>query len=307
MAELDSFYDTAICDGEAVPVGSLTLSVESQALRYGLSVFEGLRGYLPAEPGAPAAPFAVAAHLRRLVDSLALAALPPIDPDAVAGWIEQLFATVRPDRDCYLRIAVSAAGVGGLTDPPRMQTSLTLRPMGRKRWLADGVGLALGLGPRKGADELLSHQCKCIAHYAGARRALLAAKADGFDSVLLRAADGRLAEAPTANLFLVRGEELLTPTLESGVLAGITRQALLDLAPGLGLRPRETDLWPADLDDADEVFLCGTGIEIGPVARVEASLLPAPGPVTKSLVEAYFATVRSGAVSSSSAGIAGSD
>jgi branched-chain amino acid aminotransferase len=157
----------------------------------------------------------------------------------------------------------------------------------------------LGLGPRKGADELLSHQCKCIAHYAGARRALLAAKADGFDSVLLRAADGRLAEAPTANLFLVRGEELLIPTLDSGVLAGITRQALLDLAPGLGLRPRETDLWPADLDDADEVFLCGTGIEIGPVGRVGTRSLPAPGPVTKGLVEAYFATVRSSAVRSS--------
>jgi branched-chain amino acid aminotransferase len=294
MAELDSFYDTAICDGVAVPVVSLALSVESQALRYGLSVFEGLRGYLPAEPGGPAVPFAVAAHLRRLVSSLALAALPPIDPDAVAGWVDQLFQTARPSSDCYLRIAVSAAGVGGLTDPPRMQTTLTLRPMGRKRWLAEGVGLALGLGPRKGADELLSHQCKCIAHYAGARRALLAAKADGFDSVLLRAADGRLAEAPTANLFLVRGEELLTPTLDSGVLAGITRQALLDLAPGLGLRPRETDLWPADLDDADEVFLCGTGIEVGPVARVGTRSLPAPGPVTKGLVEAYFAAVRSG-------------
>ncbi|MDQ1740927.1 MAG: branched-chain amino acid aminotransferase [Pseudonocardiales bacterium] len=297
MAELDSWYDTAISDGVAVPVGSLTLSVESQALRYGLSVFEGLRGYLPAEPaapGGPAVPFAVAAHLRRLVNSLELAALPPIDPDAVAGWIDLLFQTVRPSSDCYLRIAVSAAGVGGLTDLPRMQTTLTLRPMGRKRWLADGVGLALGLGPRKGADELLSHQCKCIAHYAGARRALLAAKADGFDSVLLRAADGRLAEAPTANLFLVRGEDLLTPTLDSGVLAGITRQALLDLAPGLGLRPRELDLWPSDLDDADEAFLSGTGIEIGPVARVGTRLLPAPGPVTKGLVEAYFAAVRSG-------------
>jgi branched-chain amino acid aminotransferase len=182
--------------------------------------------------------------------------------------------------------------VGGLTDPPRLETTLTLRPMGRKRWLADGVGMALGLGPRKGTDELLSHQCKCIAHYAGARRALLAAKADGFDSVLLRAADGRLAEAPTANLFVVRGEELLTPPLDSAVLAGITRRVLLELAPGLGLRPREVDLWPADLAEADEVLLCGTGIEIGAVGRVDDQRLAAPGPVTKGLIDAYFATVR---------------
>lgn len=293
VTELDPWYRTAICDGEPVPVESLTLHAESQALRYGLSVFEGLRGYTPAA-GGPAVAYAVPAHLRRLAASLALAELPPVDPDAVAGWVDTLFDTVRPDRDCYLRIAVSAAGVGGLTDAPRMRTTLTLRPMARKRWLAEGVGLALGLGPRKGADELLSHQCKCIAHYAGARRALLAARAGGFDSVLLRAADGRLSEAPTANLFLVRGAELLTPTLDSGVLAGITRQALLDLAPGLGLRPVEADLWPADLDGADEVFLCGTGIEIGPVGRVGDRTLPAPGPVTKGLIEAYFAAVRPG-------------
>lgn len=294
MAELDSWYGTAIRDGAAVEIGSLALSVESQALRYGLSVFEGLRCYLAADGSGPAVPYAVAAHLRRLAGSLDLAALPPVDEDEVAGWIDTLLSAVAPGSDCYLRIAVSAAGVGGLTDTPRMETTLTLRPMGRKRWLAEGTGLALGLGPRKGTDELLSHQCKCIAHYAGARRALLAAKAEGFDSVLLRAADGRLAEAPTANLFLVRGEELLTPALDSGVLAGITRQALLELAPGLGLRPRETHLWPADLDAADEVFLCGTGIEIGPVARVGTRLLPAPGPVTKQLIEAYFATVRPG-------------
>jgi branched-chain amino acid aminotransferase len=255
-------------------------------------VFEGLRGYVPADGNGPAVPFAVEAHLARLVDSLELASLPAIEPAEVAGWVGALFETVEPRADCYLRIAVSAAGLGGLGDTPLLETTLTLKPMGRKRWLTDGTSMALTVGPRKGAGELLSHQCKCIAHYAGARRALLRAKAGGFDSVLLRAADGRLAEAPTANLFVVRGEELVTPPLDSGVLAGITRRLLLDLAPSLGLRPREADLWPADLDGADEVFLCGTGLEIAAVGQVDALRFTAPGTVTKALTEAYFATVR---------------
>lgn len=292
MADLSAWHGAAIRDGVAVPVESLTLHVESQALRYGLSVFEGLRGYVPADGSGPAVPFAVEAHLARLVDSLALASLPAIDAAEVSGWIDALFQAAEPRADCYLRIAVSAAGLGGLGDPPRLETTLTLKPMGRKRWLTEDVGMALTVGPRKGAGELLSHQCKCIAHYAGARNALLQAKAAGFDSVLLRAADGRLAEAPTANVFVVRGDELVTPPLDSGVLAGITRRLLLDLAPGLGLRPREADLWPADLDSADEVFLCGTGIEIGAVGRVDGRQLAAPGAVTKALIEAYFAAVR---------------
>lgn len=292
MADLTALYGTAVRDGELAPVESLTVHVESQALRYGLSVFEGLRGYVPADESSRAVPFAVEAHLARLVDSLALASLPAIAPAELASWIDALFEAVEPRADCYLRIAVSAAGLGGLGETPRLETTLTLKPMGRKRWLTDGTSMTLTVGPRKGSGELLSHQCKCIAHYAGARRALLQAKAGGFDSVLLRAADGRLAEAPTANLFVVRGDELVTPPLDSGVLAGITRRVLLDLAPSLGLRPCEADLWPADLEAADEVFLCGTGIEIGAVGQVDALRFAAPGTVTKALIEAYFATVR---------------
>ncbi len=292
MADLSAWYGTAIRDGALTPIESLTVHAESQALRYGLSVFEGLRGYVPADGKGLAVPFAVEAHLARLVDSLTLAELPSVDPAELASWIDALVEAVAPRADCYLRVAVSAAGLGGLGDTPRLETTLTLKPMGRKRWLAEDAAMALTVGPRKGAGELLSHQCKCIAHYAGARRALLRAKAGGFDSVLLRAADGRLAEAPTANLFVVRGDELVTPPLDSGVLAGITRRLLLDLAPSIGLRPREADLWPADLAEADEVFLCGTGLEIGAVRQVDDLRFAAPGTATKAVIEAYFATVR---------------
>ena len=149
----------------------------------------------------------------------------------------------------------------------------------------------VGIGPRKGSGDVLSHQCKCISHYAGARRALLEAKAEGYDTVVLRTPDGRLAEAPTANLFAVFGDAVVTPPVADCVLAGITRATVLRLAVAAGLSPSERPLWPEELARADEVFLCDR-LEIAPAVRFDGLELPAPGPVTRTLTQAYFMLAR---------------
>jgi len=102
-------------------------------------------------------------------------------------------------------------------------------------------------------------------------------------------ADGFLTEGSTTNLFTVRGNELLTPSLECGVLPGITRATVLEMAPELGIKTAEAMLRPEDMFQADEVFITNSTAEIMPVVAVENESIGdgTPGKVTLELHRAY--------------------
>ncbi|ACY13673.1 aminotransferase class IV [Haliangium ochraceum] len=285
------WYPWALQDGAIVPFAELSVHAEAHALRYGLSVFEGLRAYAP-RAGGPARLFALGPHLERMRRSLELAELPAVDLEQLERDLGALLTRNQVHEDAYLRVAATATSLGTMDGAIELTTFASVRPMGRKRWLRDGARMRLALGPRKPEGTLLPHAAKLIAHYAGAYRATVHAKRAGFDGVLLLDHHGRLAEAPTANLLLVRGQKLLTPRLDCGILPGVTRSVLLELARSRGLETEETALWPADLADIDEALLCGTGIELAPIACIGDVTFSESTPVTSALVEAYFEHVR---------------
>lgn len=110
----------------------------------------------------------------------------------------------------------------------------------------------------------------------------------GFDEVILLNEQGEVAECTAANIFAVRGEEVTTPPLSSGCLAGVTRGALLEIANKLGVRVRETAMSLQDFLAADEVFLTSTTREVQPVSHIEAQPIPyVCGPITRRLAEAF--------------------
>jgi branched-chain amino acid aminotransferase len=111
---------------------------------------------------------------------------------------------------------------------------------------------------------------------------------EGFDDALLLNEHGHLAECTSANVFLVRGREILTPPLTSGCLPGITREALLEIIPAAGYTLVEQDLVPKDLDSADEVFISSTTREVAGVGSIQPNWkYPAPGKVTRELEAAF--------------------
>ena len=112
--------------------------------------------------------------------------------------------------------------------------------------------------------------------------------AQGFDDALLLNEQGHLAECTSANVFLVRGRQVLTPPLASGCLPGITREALLEVIPAAGYDLVEQDLSPADLNAAEEVFISSTTREVAGVGSIEPHwTFPAPGKVTRELAAAF--------------------
>jgi branched-subunit amino acid aminotransferase/4-amino-4-deoxychorismate lyase len=108
-----------------------------------------------------------------------------------------------------------------------------------------------------------------------------------FDALMLNS-DGQVAEATSSNLFAVKDGTVLTPEAGSGLLAGITREAVMELCSESGLRLREVTLGPEGVGDADEVFITNSMVEILPVGELEGSRIPnCPGPVTRRLISGY--------------------
>lgn len=165
-------------------------------------------------------------------------------------------------------------------------------------WIANAElrarGLALHVSairriPAQSVDPTIKHY-----HWLDFEMGLLEAYDRGADSVLLTDLDGYVTEGPGFNVFAVREGELLTP--ESGVLDGMTRTTVLELARELNLRARLAPLAPADLHDAGEVFICSTAGGIMPVREVDAVTIGdgAPGPTTRRLEQLYWRKRESG-------------
>ncbi|WP_257139920.1 aminotransferase class IV [Burkholderia sp. MSMB1826] len=143
---------------------------------------------------------------------------------------------------------------------------------------------------RSTSTSTIRRSRRCISAYAIPFIADHGARAAGYDFPVFLNDEGYLSEAPTAALFIVTGNHLRTPALDQAILPSITRDAILEIGRAEGLDVREERLMPSELHMADEAFLCGTGLEIAPIASVDAYVLKhhAARPVTRRLVARYL-------------------
>jgi branched-chain amino acid aminotransferase len=154
----------------------------------------------------------------------------------------------------------------------------------------DVARVAVPQDARKAGPEVFPPQAKVSAAYLGPMLAKRAALAAGFDEVVLLDREGRVAEAPTANVFAVVGGALVTPPAER-VLAGITRDAVLQIARAEGIPAREAHLSREELAGADEALLTATSLPVQAVGSIDGRAMRggAPGPLTarvRALVDA---------------------
>jgi branched-chain amino acid aminotransferase len=281
--------------GRTVPADQAVLPVGSIAMRYGISVFEGVRLYRQHGPGTEVRAWLLDQHLDRLRNSCRIMGLDETCCDDVPRIIGELVAANGIEEDSYVRAAASAANAGGITDAAQTALTVSVTPSGRKKWLRTGTGARLAVSDRQRPSEaVFPSAAKNISAYAGPRLAAAEARAAGFDTCVLRTAGGLVSEAPTATVFLVEDGRLVTPRLVDAVLPGITREWVLAAAAELGLQAAAEPVTAERLRAADEVFLCGTGAEFTPVREVDnagCGTWPA-NPVTSRLIEAYFHQVR---------------
>jgi len=252
-------------DGAVVSGDEALVPVTDHGLLYGDGVFEGIRAY-------GRRVFRLDDHLARLrVSARAIAlALPHPEPHVREIVLETLRAFGRDD--AYVRLVVTR-GAGALgVDPtscpePRLfciAAEVRLYPPEK---LAAGIDLVT-VTWRRPSPDALDPRVKSL-NYLNNALAKLEARQRGADEALILNAAGHVAEASVANVFALRGADLATPPPSDGSLEGIVRRSVLELAPGLGLRPVERTLSRVDLLGADEVFLTGTGAGIVPVRSLD--------------------------------------
>jgi 4-amino-4-deoxychorismate lyase len=246
------------------------------ALVRGEAVFETLRVYA-------GRPFRLGAHLARLAASAAALDL------ALPGGLEELAgraATAAGERDAALRL-ICTRGPEDAPVPSAFAVCSELPAaweQERRRGLKL-VLLTLACDPLvRAASPWLLPGVKSTS-YAVNMAAQRTARARGADDAVFVGLGGELLEAPTASLWWRAGDTLYTPALDLGILAGVTRSALCELAPGLGLRVLEGVFTAEDLAGAEEAFLSSSTREVMPVVQVDGARVGdgRPGPVAAEL------------------------
>jgi len=279
--------------GKYLPAPKTTVSVSSLAMRYGLSVFEGIRGYQQKDGSVRA--FMLDEHILRLRWSLRQMGLPDPHIDQIPQIIDTLLDKNQLQEDVYIRPSVHAVNPGDLNIKPVSGMTVSISRMGRKKWLNENLGIRATVSAiRKLPQDSFPSSVKCVAAYANTFIASILAKEAGFDVPLLLNHAGYLTEAPTAALFIVRQGTLTYSPLTDGVLPSVTAHVLRELARRDGIALREQHLRVEDLVTADESFLCGTGLEIASIASLDGRAIGdfSKRDVTQHLTKAYFKLVR---------------
>ncbi|WP_319557858.1 branched-chain-amino-acid transaminase [Thiomicrorhabdus sp.] len=276
-------------NGEIIPVGEAKVSVLDHGVLYGDGVFEGMRVYNRRT-------FKLAEHLERLQQSAhALQLEMPYSIADLTQACEQLINT-NGMHDGYIRLVVTR-GEGFLGLDPRNcnQPNVFILyrglKMGHDEIQQRGARL-ITASVRRTPMDVLEPKIKTLNYLNNILAKMEANQAGADDAILLNHA-GQVAEASAANLFIVKNGILLTPPLEAGILQGITRDTIIELAQKNGLTAAEQPMSLYDVYNADEGFLTGSGAELVPIGEVNGrKLKQAVGPVFQQLVQAYHRLTR---------------
>jgi branched-chain amino acid aminotransferase len=275
----------ASIDGVVGPAADAKVSVLDTGFTFGDAVYETLRTY-------GGRPFALDRHLERLrASGERLGIGLPLSDAEMAARIEAVLGQAG-NEESYIRLMVTR-GVGDVSyhfDRVQGPTVVVLvkpyAPLPDKAY-EDGVPVVVAR-TRRNHPDALDPAIKCC-NLLNNVLAVREAQARGaFEPLMLNAA-GELAEGAGSNVFLVRAGRVLTPSLQAGILAGVTRAVVLELCRDHRIPAAEQALLVSDLRSADEAFLTSTLKEIVPIRSVDN--LPVgdghPGPFTKRLLELY--------------------
>ena len=278
-------------DGKWYDRDTATVSVYDHGLLYGDGVFEGIRIY-----GGKV--FRLAEHLERLYDSAhAIWMTVPMPREEMAAVTEE---AVRRSgiQEGYIRHIVTR-GVGDLGLDPRKcpRPSIIIIVDTIKLWPEETYETGLKVvtaGTPIPQRESLSPRVKSLNYIAHILAKIEGTQA-GADEVLMLDSAGSVAEGSGQNLFVAKHGILSTPAVYAGILKGVTRDVVIDLARGAGYEVRETMLNRYDVYTADEAFFTGTAAEIVGIRQVDGRVIGTgkQGPITKDLRARFQALVRS--------------
>ena len=272
-------------DGKFVPEEEAVVSVFDHGLLYGDGVFEGIRAYNNRV-------FKLTEHINRLYDSARTIGLEiPLKPKEMH---EVVLETCRRNnlKDGYIRPVVTR-GKGDLGLDPRkcpkptifcISDSIQLYP---EELYQKGLTL-ITVATRQNLSEALNPRVKSL-NYLNNILAKIEANLFNVPEAVMLNQEGYVAEASGDNIFIIRDGILITPPSYAGILEGVTRNTVMELARSRGIKVKESLFNRHDIYNATECFLTGTAAEVIPAVKLDGRLIGngCPGEITKSLITAF--------------------
>ncbi|MGE5751868.1 MAG: branched-chain-amino-acid transaminase [Nitrospirota bacterium] len=272
-------------NGHFVPKEEATVSVFDHGFLYGDGIYETMRAY-------NGEPFLLVRHMERLTHSAKAISLAL--PMPLEGIEKVLKETLRINNltEAYLRLHISR-GPGEIGLDPALCPAPTMVIIAKqfKDYPAEhyerGVSVAI-VKTRRNHPLALDPSIKGTNFLNNILAKIESVRAGAYEGIMLNW-EGFVAEGTICNVFMVKSGMLLTPALSIGILEGVTRGLVLDLARQIHTPAQEAAFRPQELMDADECFITNSTIEVMPVTIVDGKPVGngKPGPVTTALARAY--------------------
>ncbi len=275
--------------GKFVKWEDAKIHVLNHSLHYGSGIFEGLRAY--ETPKGPAI-FRLPDHMKRFFESAKIYMMKiPYSKETLMDATIKLVKMNKLEQ-CYIR-PLAYYGYGDLRLSPKncpVEVAIACYPFEyfNPKLVKEGVRCKISSWCRI-TSIVLPPEAKSSGNYVNSILANLEAKACGYDEAIFENTNGYIAEGPGENIFLVRDGALHTPSTESGILRGITRHTIIQLAHDLGIPFHERAIPREELFTADEAFFTGTAAEVMPIREVDGRIVGdgRPGPITKRLQQEF--------------------
>ena len=275
-------------DGKYVPTEKAKVPITTHAIHYGTSIFEGIRAYWNEEN---LFVFRLDEHVRRFRNSGRFYNISlNFSDEEITKAIMGICKKNRIKESCYIRPFYFVGNYGinlHVTDKAPTNVAIFTFPFGD---LFNKNGISAGVVSwRKFSDVSTPTQAKMGGNYLNSIIATQEAKRNGFDEAILLDQNGNVSEAPGENIFIVRDGQLLTPSLASSALEGITRDAIIKIAKDLDIEVMEREISRSELGMSDEIFLTGTAAEITPITVMDGKKIGNGklGIITKKMMEEY--------------------
>ena len=289
--------DSLICyfEGDFVAMRDAKVSIMTHAFMYGTAVFEGIRAYWNADQGKLYG-LKIREHVERIRQSCRIMLMTNVPSvDELTGLIVETLRRNKFREDVYIRPSFykSTKAIGVRLHHLDNELYIIALPFGNYIDTEAGVRVMTSSW-RRNADEALPARGKIVGGYVNMAFQKSEAELNGFDEAIVLTADGHVNEASAANLFVVRDGVAITPPVTDDILEGVTRKAMIELLKNEGIPTEVRSIDRSELYIADEMFLCGTGVQISPVIEIDHRPVGSGGigPIGGLVRERYFDAVR---------------
>lgn len=282
-------------NGKIVPLAEARVGIMTHALHYGTAVFGGLRAYWNTDEEQLFI-FRPLDHFERLIQSAALMRMQlPYTASELVDMLAELLRTEDFRENVYIRPLVykSTEMIGVRLHDVEDGFAMFALPFGQYIENEEGAHVCFSAW-RRVDDNAIPARGKVSGAYANSSLIKSDAVLSGYDEALVLNQEGHVTEASAANIFIVRRGQVITPPAYADVLEGITRRTIMQLLQeDLGLDVIERPIDRTEIYVADEVFLCGTGVQVAAITRVEHRPIGTGrlGAITRELRDQYFKLV----------------